>query len=705
MNKLQEWAQKQKTRRIKNVNIYDFFFKEKHLSYISYRLRYFFLGALSTLCFHLVTFYILLTQLSPTVFKYFILLTLVLRSVDAFWWGATELLRTDVRSFYFFKQRQNAFNSISSWLGISYCLSGLCVIAIIISLSLLLFYPAFFSKILLIYGILMLTYLAFELPVRTYYFGVYAIQRVMRPAWSILGINIILSTLALVLAIFFNSYAIIVIYFAGSALKLFLTFYYTRQTTRLHNLSIKSCCDFLPKIKKYSKKILKLGLLGIALRFDNLLLFSCAYSISDFSKSSILISLFLIVPMIHAGYDWSYLFYFDLKKLITLQQKILYKHLLHKLFLITPIIGAACAMIGLLLLFIFHQDSYDYTLLLLIPWLAIRSQLGFCQIQAFSEFRYKDVFLSSAILLLPGVFFIDGNLNQEQFLVSVFIATILSLIYCLTIRTQKSKHHEQKISCHNIYLWLNKLTSKTESVTIFKVKLNYPSIYPKDYFYQKSLPKLLGLFEELVFLHSHELLAFKYNITPSELGHALAKENNGDIKSFQSLVVDTKKMDGEAFYLWLFNKPMSLGEYVGIMNLNSAVESHFLAQHLDSSSYSTNKTRSTAEFRIKKDIYRLFETKFPNGQYYNPAPNKKNNTITSGSEIIRAANKWLVNSLSKCMIEKENNISVLYYDSSIQVIFSIPSENNNVEDIRDWIERLNEINFLLAIRHKKSKSS
>jgi hypothetical protein len=553
MNSLNQWkARKQKSRNSFS-SLYDMLLGNKVFSYIYYRLRYFALKTGVSYIFHIITFYLLLSHLSTPVFNSFIVMSIISLLATGFWWGVLEWLRSNIRYHNRIYKQKRVVTEIQLWLVFSFVLSAVSII-----LALYFSYRALVSPIagnlfLTIYLVCVLVNLSLEFPVRVYHSGMYALKRIYRPMWSIVGVDIAVSLLLLALFPLLHIYAIVVTYIIRSFTKASISWYFSHKSYQFlgwefPGLTLKLVRQYLSKLPVAI--LMLLGISAVFLHLDNFLIFSVARLTHRLASDQhdLLVSLYFILPLMHAGYEWTQLFYFDSKRLLNEDNKLLNERFEKILNIVSPIIGLGLGLIACVLTFVFKPESVSLSFMLVIPWLMLRSNITYLQITAFTEHRYLDVIVSTCIIIAPSFLILSYSHSMGSLFGFMCVFGVFALMYLKKIKTITFKHAPDKL-VGSVFSLNHKVFTHRQPIVVVKLVLAQHLLNAKTVFYNELLEPCLSLFDEIAWLDSHTLIAFSQN--DLAVVEKIKKLNAGIIKNIHNITFTPSSDSLESYLLFL----------------------------------------------------------------------------------------------------------------------------------------------------------
>jgi hypothetical protein len=555
MNSLSQWkARKQKSRNSFS-SLYDMLLGNKIFSYIYYRLRYFALKTGVGYLFHLITFYLLLSHLNTAVFNSFIIISIISLLATGFWWGVLEWLRSNIRYHNRIYKQKRVLTEIQLWLVFSFVLSTASIILALYFSYRALVNPIAGNLFLTIYLVCVLVNLGLEFPVRAYHSGMYALKRIYRPMWSIVGVDIAVSLLLLALFPLLHIYAIVVTYIIRSFTKAGISWYFSRKSYQFlgwefPGLTLKLVRQYLSKLPVAI--LMLLGISAVFLHLDNFLIFSVARLTHRLASDQhdLLVSLYFILPLMHAGYEWTQLFYFDSKRLLNEDNKLLNERFEKILNVVSPIIGLGLGIVACVLTFVFKPESVSLSFMLVIPWLMLRSNITYLQITAFTEHRYLDVIISTCIIIAPSFLILSYSHSMGSLFGFMCVFGVFALMYLKKIKTITFKHASDKV-VGTLFSLNYEIFKARQPVVVVKLVLAQHLLQAKSIFYDELLEPCLNLFDEMAWLDSHTLIAFSQD--DLELVQKVKSLNAGIIKNIHHLTF-TPSSDSLESYLSFLKK-------------------------------------------------------------------------------------------------------------------------------------------------------
>jgi hypothetical protein len=459
VKEIQAWLLRCAERDERIPSVDDVFLSGRFGAYAWYRLRFFFLRWLSASAVHICRVVLLSAAFSRRNFVQLLLAETAVGFLSSFWWGALEPMRERVREL----RRQGRLfavpQEIDVWLAASLVLAALVMAACSVWL---LASPRAFGPFEL-YGVALAVRLALQFVTRTFHSGIYAMRRVYRPAWSIVAVEVVaFATIAAVWPVF-GAWALplgtLVSAIAGSG----ITLYFTHRMYQFIGMRPRWAALLRVTRRKISwTQVLAAGLSFGIMKLDAVLVFG----LFDYARRSagvpLFVLLFVMAPTIQAGFDWAYLFYFDLKRLHAPTLAPLLEQYRARITRLALVMGLAFWALGSLTGTVVFLRSLGTTYWLLCPFFVVRSLVASAQIQAFSVRRY-GVLLGTSSLWLLG-FELARRLHGDAARLGA-ITLVSALVYLvLAVMSDAKAWTEQREA--GIVEWLRLLAAIPTAVQI-----------------------------------------------------------------------------------------------------------------------------------------------------------------------------------------------------------------------------------------------
>ena len=465
MNEINHWFLKHRAKNNRFTSLYDMLFLGKVKEYLIFRLRLFNLLVIEHYIFHAIVFYLFFKNIPTQPFLYIVAATSTKSILLNFWWGMLEELRTRVRFTFRASEDEKIEAQIGYWLIWGSIIGLLCFIAglaIIYFVYTNLWQQGHLEIHWFYIGIISILF-SLQVPFRVYHSGIYALSRIMRPGLSMIIADF---TGLIFLAITWSSlhlWSIPLAVFLRGLVSLAVSFYYTKNAYSLYHLTPK-----LPGKKSFFKEsntlpygsILLAGCANaIVYLHDSLIIFGIAiekWKLSHHVSStrSLFLLLVLVAPMLNSSANWSFLFYFDRKRLLNpelVKFSAYFNRIINKF---SAVISLFYWAIAFLTAFALLSPQASAESLILLPYFILIAKISNLQQQAFAEFRYLDVLVSGVLMAinLGGAYFLPIEL---PFKLIWSLVTFISIYHFLT--TEKFANYQPKQPYKypiNFYAWL-----------------------------------------------------------------------------------------------------------------------------------------------------------------------------------------------------------------------------------------------------------
>jgi hypothetical protein len=279
---------------------------KKALPYGWHRLRYFSWNSLFKVGIFWLDLLLIFPLLQTHFFVEALLLKIGLNVAQRFWWGALEVMRDEVRENL--PRKKVCAQAISRWATLSFILSG----ALFTGASIWLFQTG--VNLFSLYAYVLVFSTCLNLPIRTLHSGAYANARIRRPLWSLC-----LSPIALLFVAYLSSpflqelcwpFALLISTLIGSLLSCHFIF---KQYQVLSFLPLKLFPLTLPLRSLFTRAFWMGGLSYALMNLNQWIVVAILFS--SLSPLLTLHPLTLVMyPLLHLGFEWAQLFYFDLQK-------------------------------------------------------------------------------------------------------------------------------------------------------------------------------------------------------------------------------------------------------------------------------------------------------------------------------------------------------------------------------------------------------
>ena len=477
MRLINQWFNNSLLRLRSAIFLEDALLTGKLRNYGLYRLRYFFWSLLFGASVHIVEFFLLREIFEQKILYNLLALKLVILCAGAFYWGSLEVLRNEVRVLYSQKKNFLVPERLAPWFVI-----GAIYFAVLLgALSLWLFMDQLVLQrqwtILKFYLAVVGFNLALELPLLIYHSSIYSIRRIFRPFWSLISSQIITLLGTVLIWPYYGVWSFPAMTLLGIVIGRGLTAWFVHRLFKYYRFypvdyNFKKIRRQLSALSK-QPELLSAGLASMSLEME-LLLPLLAYLAENFNPqlSGSFTLLFLLAPFIKATKDWSRLFYFDFKKLMSDMFTKFRKRFVVLVRNFSIIVAVVLWFLAALPILLLQPQSLNSYYLTFLPILILLSILGLQQIEAFSSGNYRIVSLSS-LLLMSGFIAVALLANNLQ---TLLLATPLLLglaVYWLF----QQKEATLVIKTDNIFLWLKEALAEPvlTNFGIAKITAEYPS--------------------------------------------------------------------------------------------------------------------------------------------------------------------------------------------------------------------------------------
>jgi hypothetical protein len=435
---LDDWFEHQAARERRAVYLEDALLGDRFAAYSYYRLRYFLGRSALTVALHLAEFLLL-----ALTFRHQLAAAVLVRVgcvlVTAWWWGALEVLRAQVRTLRRERQTEQLRRRLGQWLG----LGAACAALTLVGTSAWLVHDAAQAGfgVFHLYVLASAVRLALGFWTRTYHAGVYALRRVYRPFLAVAGVDLLAFAGTLALWPVLGAWSFPCLLLTTGILQHALTFVYVRRLYRFLDLLPATSLRLWRAVGLVRpapvRDFVLAGFASALTKVDTLLVLALAGAARSEGGPwrQLLLVFYLIGPLVHAAHEWAQLFYFDLKRLdveILAHFRRRFERLVGRL---AWLVGGACWLLSCVCAAVFLRPGGGPAALAigaaaLGAFFVLRARLAFFQTRAFAEGRYRAL-IGSGLLLLVGpvlaqVLALPGGVAPAVF-VGLLLGTLLLL--------------------------------------------------------------------------------------------------------------------------------------------------------------------------------------------------------------------------------------------------------------------------------------
>lgn len=477
MKDLAAWLEHQAKREERILYLADALLTNRFWAYACYRLRYFFGRHLAEIAVHGVKVLFLYHIFSRRAFVAILVAHAVAGLLGNFWWGALEVMRDRVRRLYRTGKPHLIAREISRWLTASGVLAGSTLVAagawVVWSLA----YERQPFGLAHFYGLSILVRLSLEFVTRTFHSGIYAIRRVYRPLWAMIGVEVVGFMGFLSLWPVLGPWGFPISTMIAAITVTALAMHYTLRTYRLLGVEAFQAVELKSVMHIWRGSLgdfFSAGLSYAVMKLDSVLVLGLFGSRATLADSNDLFVLFFIIsPTIQAGFDWAQLFYFDLKRLEVKTLAHMRQRYEQRVIRLAWVLGVLFWGLACLTGTLISQRSLGDLYWLMAPFFVSRSLLASVEVGAFSNRRYGQL-LRIALLWLLGFSVIAAGSGSDQN--KLVILSLVTFVMFLVLRSrQGSFQREIKDPVLTSVLdWLARVSDIKRPVRIRSVIISSP---------------------------------------------------------------------------------------------------------------------------------------------------------------------------------------------------------------------------------------
>ncbi len=473
MRAIGRWFRKQALWQGKIVVLEDTLLSGRFGAYAYYRLRYFFGRTLVAASLHFIEFLFLSFIFADLELISALLVRTATTFAISYWWGGLEVMRQRIRELRGEQRIYRVPDVVADWI----VTALLCATAVVALTSAWVLLDAsrvghtftLFHAYVLANGVR----LACTLLTRTFHSGVYALRRIYRPLWSIVGIDLSAFVGAMLLWPILGPWSFPALLVAATASSSALTVVFTTRSYRLMGLyPTELTVNYRSALlRPLSFQFALAGLSYALMKLDAVVLLALYYGAYQ-GDSELFLVFYLISPFIRASSDWAQLFYFDLKRLdldmLTRFRRKFERFVGH----LAPVVGLLFWSLASLTATVLVQRNLGSAVYLaLAAFFLVRSRLAFYQIRAFAQRQYLQLFLAGGFLLSGAVligFVLGGGIEKK--------VTYLALVLLFALGYLQRKARQRGFLSEPAILapqaWLRRLVGTESQLTLHCVQID-----------------------------------------------------------------------------------------------------------------------------------------------------------------------------------------------------------------------------------------
>ncbi len=412
---LDAWFGRQAARERSTVRLEDALLGRRFAAYFVHRLRFFGIRYAAATGVQLVKVLVLHRLLGTTGFLAVIALVATAGLLGGGWWGALEILRARVRVLYRFESPMAVGREVARWIVRAVRVGLVVAVVAVAYLCLRVVVGAGLTPVDLAVAAVLLRS-AVDLPIRAYHAGAFALRRVYRPWASILVLEVLGLGSLLVLAPVVGAWAIGVSEIAMAVAFGTIAVRYTARTHRLLGIAPHRLVSVGAVFRPFRQRRGRRGpaprrtgsagaaefglaaLAGMAMSLDSLVVLA-AISVGAAARETWLAVLMAgIGPTIRAGFDWSQLVYFDLKRLDAPLFANLRRRLDRASLVLALVLGCLFSAVAVAVAW-GPLGVHETAIAVLPPFLLAASVLGLSQMQAFTAGAWPRAILGGVVMI------------------------------------------------------------------------------------------------------------------------------------------------------------------------------------------------------------------------------------------------------------------------------------------------------------------
>ena len=400
---LRRWFRREARRVARRGRLEDALLGGRFAAYALYRLRFFAVRSTLSAALHAAKILIAFRIFLPGNFAVILIVEAVAALVGGFWWGSLETMRERVRELLAAGRAKALAAEIGAWM--SWSLRGALLALAAGSLGAaarLLIRGARFGPADL-FLLAVIVRLGLELVTRCYHSGIFAVRRVYRPLAAIVLVEILSFGAGLALWPVVGTWALPIASLLSTTVAAALLVHFARRAYRHFNLSPRPSIRLRRTERPRGagrRDWLAAGSAFALMRIDAVVLLAVVAA-SGAKGSPLSAMIAALGPLIRAAFEWTQLFYFDLKKLDAVLLSRLRAAFASRLLIIAgPVAVAAGLAAWGVAAFVFGNRAGRIIAPLFVFFVA-RSLLAALQMNAFTMRAY-GLLIGSGIFIAAG---------------------------------------------------------------------------------------------------------------------------------------------------------------------------------------------------------------------------------------------------------------------------------------------------------------
>lgn len=486
MNALQRFLRRQAKRAAKVPTLDQALLTDRPWAYARYRLRYTFPRALLRTVLHAVEITLFARVIFPEILVYFLVVRSATALFGGLWWGALETLREDVRQLPAAQRATQLPHLVQGWLGLAGMASVLQVVALLAWLA---WGPSPFESfsVLDAYAIACVCVSVTRTLATTYHAGIFALRRVHRPPWAILGPDVLELGAVLTLYAWLGAWSFALALLTMGWLRAGLRVMLSRRAYHQSGYALMPWRVWARSVRRLAPRAKATSLAAVAnlaTQLDAWLILGLAASASAGRGAlALAATLHVLRPLLAAGADWARLFYFDFARLALRYSGLLQARFSRFAERLSWAVAAITGTLGLAVLGVLHGRLGEPLVLVALGcFVAARARFSLSQVQAFAYARRAR--LTKVTLVLMGAAAIAAWLPVERplWLIGVSLCFLLAAGWLSrAARVQASPYRlaaaagprriplarwlqELSQATHPVSLWVARVDTKASSV-------------------------------------------------------------------------------------------------------------------------------------------------------------------------------------------------------------------------------------------------
>ena len=472
---LGRWLEAQSRRERRAVRLEDALLADRYATYFAFRLRFFGLRTVVTAILH--AFKILLVARAFSQNDLLVILAVGAGTAigNDFWWGALERMRQTIRAL-----RRNALihrvpAEIGRWvrLAVGLSVAGIAAATAVLAISVVLGRG---PQPVGVYAAILLAGGALRLTAKAYHSGAFALRRIYRPIGSLLVADSVGIVSLVGLWPLTGLWAFPIAEAAATVSALVVIVHYTGRTYRVLGLprlwELLRAAGGMPPFTQLRSALppaLAYALVGA----ESLIVLAVLTVPGGTGRSSLLVLVAALGPVVRAGFEWAQLLYFDLVRLGLPLLRDLRRRFDASVLVLAVVVGVATSLTAMTIGAGVLGVRDPMLIVLLLPLFLSRSLLASVQMRAFTDGAYLRLALVGGLASLGALAALAATTSEAGRL-AVLSLVLAAAFVALLVSSRTTSDAEHPLL--TVPEWLAQLQRVGHAITVTQLRFDTRSL-------------------------------------------------------------------------------------------------------------------------------------------------------------------------------------------------------------------------------------